>query len=168
LAGVERELRLAIERGTARQNAFQILHRLGAGLHGARVTLRHDPPHVVLRTGLQPNRGAVAEQLVECRRVGHQAPGGGNDDGIVVFNGLFECALLVSAVRVQAIQRLNFRQATASKFFDLVAQFSERTTQRSARRPPSVVLPAPRRPIKAMRRERASGSWAIPKVCEAA
>ena len=102
-AGVHGKLRLAIKRGATRQNAFQVVHRLWVGLHGAGVTLCHDAAHVVFRRRLQPNGGALAQQLVKGRWVRDQAAGRGDDDGRVALNGLRQGALFVASVSVETI-----------------------------------------------------------------
>ena len=64
-AGVKVQISLGVKRAAADKDAAQILHRLGAGRHGASIALGQDPRHVVLGRGLQPNRKALPKQQSE-------------------------------------------------------------------------------------------------------
>ena len=76
---------------------------------------------------------------------------------------LLERAPLVAAVGVGAVEVVDLADAAAGELLDLAAQLDERAA-RGRRRAcwPSVDLPAPRRPISAMRRLRAGSPAPVP------
>ena len=136
-----------------RPGCAQVLHRLACSPPSAAVS-----PWAMTRSmwssgvGLQPDGDAVGEQRVEGRRIGHD-PARRRDHRFACRpDRLLERAPLVAAVGVGAVQRVDLADAAARDASR--SRGSARRTAPRGRRPacgPSVDLPAPRRPISAIR-----------------
>ena len=80
--------------GAARfQDRHQISHGLAILRHRAKITLRHDPAHVLLRPRLDPDGVGVAKQQRVGFRIGDDAAGRGDHRGLVLGEHALERAL---------------------------------------------------------------------------
>ena len=147
---------LGVERGAAGQDAAQVVHRLAAGRHRPGVALRGDARHVLLGRRLQPDRRAVRRAGVEGRRLGDDAARRG-DHRLGVRRARSRRARAARSAGRRRCRRGRGSRGCCSRRSARSRGSARRTARSSASASsaPSVDLPAPRRPISAMRRPRA-------------
>ena len=111
------------------QDHLQVFNGLRTARHGAHIALGGHARQMVLWFGLQPHRVAVGKHFIEGRGVRHQTAWGGNHHLWIDLNRLLQCTPLVSAVRMGAVEVVDFRNAAAGKLLDLAAQFHKGVAQ---------------------------------------
>src|SRR6218665_3160177 len=144
--GVDRDVGLGVEGCAAVEDAPQIVHCLLAVGHGPHIPLRHHAPHMLLGGGAQPDGGAMRQQLLEGGRVRDDAPGRRDDDLAVDLQRFFQRPARDSIAWLSSMKGISSARASSG---------------------PSVDLPAPRRPTKAMRLCLAGSSAPLSSACSA-
>src|SRR5580704_4516562 len=124
-AGVDREVRLAIQRFARIKNVLQVLHRFTAAGHRTQVTLGHHALHVVLWRRFEPNGITRGEQSLERGWFRDQATAGCKHESRVAFDKVVETAALQSPEARLPVQFKDHSERDAGLLFDQAIQLKK-------------------------------------------